>query len=138
MRVVAQATQFVDGTSFAPGDVLPASLHSWPLLPDAVRRGSMTVEGVPSSVLLDASTGSPLQMEPHLVLGFVRRGLAVSSDPREPAPMHAAAIVRDLLAQRGHVAQFPGPLEASAEMPAADVPAAVAAPERGVWKKRRG
>ena len=112
MRLIAQAPQQIGGTSLNPGDVLPSSVHSWELLPDAVRRCSIWPEGNPSSRLVDAITRAPLgDLSPQTLIGIVRRGAAVSSDPTEPAPLHAAAMARDIMVRQGHAQRFAGPPE---------------------------
>lgn len=110
LRLIAQAPMQVDGAQYVPGDVLPASLHNWALLPQQVRRGSIWVDGSPSSPLLDAATGKPVELPRSVVVGAIRRGTLVGSDPAEPAPLHAAALERDMLVGRGLICRHPGPV----------------------------
>lgn len=117
MRLIAQAPQLVGDVSYLPGDVLPSSMHAWPLLPEAIRRGSIWVEGTPVSSLLDAHTGAVVTVEPRIALGMIRRGQLVSSDPNEPAPLHAAAIQRDIQQRVGLVQRFQPPAPPGESLP---------------------
>ena len=76
-RLIAQAPHDFSGRTYAPGEVLPSALHAWRLLPSAVERGAIWVDGEPVASLVDARTGAALDVKrlgPDIFCGLVRRG----------------------------------------------------------------
>jgi len=142
VRLIAQAPRTVEDKDFVPGDVLPASLHSWPLLASAVRSGGIWVEGSPTSKLFNRD-GQPASGAPRVLMGMIRRCAVTSDNPEEPAHLHAAALARDLLVVGGRVQRFfaaeSAPVEPMAEDLAAPATAhqVLAQPHAASKKSRR-
>jgi len=100
VRLVAQTPVLFDGHDCPPGGILPIAAHAWRLLPDAVKRGAIYVDGKPDGALtvagspLDASVGAPT------LASLVRRGQVKSSG--DPPEVHAAYAVQSLEQARGN------------------------------------